>query len=82
MTCKKQKNYLKHDKNGEVSGYLFGQNYYQLRAGLFPLNSYNKFNKKLDLSIYPICEFFKQQKLNYVMKTKIKLLKNIVMEKH
>jgi len=54
-----QEIYLKHVKNGEVSGCMFGNKYLKSSAGCIPLKEWNKFNKKLYLSTYPTYEFFK-----------------------
>ena len=51
--------YLKHVKNGKLSGYLLGHKYYSMRPFMFPLRDFKcRFNnKKLDLSIAPIYDF-------------------------
>jgi len=48
---------LEYVKNRKVNGYLLGRKYYSMRFGTFPLNEFNKLNKKLDLSSYPMYEF-------------------------
>jgi|LauGreDrversion4_2_1035121.scaffolds.fasta_scaffold5126703_2 hypothetical protein len=40
MTCKKPK---KNRKNGEVSGYLFGNKFYGMRPEMFPFGKLNMF---------------------------------------
>ena len=62
LTCeddmdKAKKIYLEYVKNGKINGYLLGRRYYSMRCGTFPLNEFNKLNKKLDLSSYPMYEF-------------------------
>ena len=54
---KAKKIYLEYVKNGKINGYLLGRRYYSMRCGTFPLNEFNKLNKKLDLSSYPMYEF-------------------------
>lgn len=54
---KAKKIYLEYVKNGKINGYILANKYYSIRSGLFPIKSFNTFNKKLDLSSYPMYEF-------------------------
>ena len=54
-----KKIYINYIKKGKLNGYVLGNKYYSMRAGLFPLRDFKRYfnNKKLDLSIAPIYDF-------------------------
>lgn len=52
-----KKVYLNYTKNGTVNGYVLGNKYHKLRAGMFPMGELHRMKKQLDLTSSPIYEF-------------------------
>ena len=51
--------YVEYIKQKDVKGYVLANKCYQMRPGLFPLKQFEKFHKKIDLSLSPFYEFLK-----------------------
>jgi site-specific DNA-adenine methylase len=54
-----KKIYVEYIKQKDLKGYLLTQKYHSMRAGMFPLNQFDKFSKVLDLSLATIYDFLK-----------------------
>jgi len=67
------KNYIKNDN---VYSYLLKNRYYCMRPGIYPSRDYKMFNKKFDITSYPIFEFLTTANIEIYNTDGIEILKN------